>query len=319
MPTIEYKSEGFPPGTPVANSYAALVTTWDDLLWAAVTIGRPNRQYVFQHDLASMYETLFRWSLVRMSLEQTSPAGRRFRRTAAAKSLDPSEKEAINYFLGMATCKLFAAKFLNAPWLLHLDVFRPLLNPVLTGRSRPDLVGQTQAGLWLAFESKGRVSPPANEAKDKAKVQAQRCVSVNGTAVTYHIGGIMYYKNNSLQFFWRDPQPDETDKSRGIELNVADNMWQYYYRPARELISTNPEILERMLREPVLMQVEHLDIQIGVLPSVLKFLLQHQWVGAKQWCGEHVSQIEAGYQPDGIRVVAGKSWLEPFREYEARQ
>lgn len=266
-----------------------------------------------------MYEALFRWSLVRMSLEQTSPTGRRFRRTAASKSLDPSEKGAVNYFLGMATCKLFAAKLLNAPWLLHLDVFRPVLNPVLTGRSRPDLVGQTQAGLWLAFESKGRASPPADEAKDKAKVQAQRCVSVSGTAVTYHIGGIMYYKNDSLQFFWRDPQPDETDKPRGIELNVADDMWQYYYRPTLELISANPDILERMQREPILIEVQHLDIQIGVWPPVLKLLVRHQWAGAKNWCLQHHGEIAAGYQPDGIRVVAGKSWLEPFREYEATQ
>ena len=74
----------------------------------------------------------------------------------------------------MAICKLFAAKLLDAPWLLHLNVFRPMLNPVLTGRSHPDLVGQTQSGQWLAFESKGRVSSPAADAKNKAKAQAQR-------------------------------------------------------------------------------------------------------------------------------------------------
>lgn len=52
----------------------------------------------------------------------------------------------MNYFLGMTFCKLFAAKLLNTPWLLHLDVFRPTLNPVLSGRSRPDLVGLERGG-----------------------------------------------------------------------------------------------------------------------------------------------------------------------------
>ena len=126
-------------------------------------------------------------------------AGRDFT-AQTPRSLDPSEKGAVNYFLGMATCKLFAAKLLDAPWLLHLGVFRPLLNPQLNGRSRPDLLGETLSGRWLAFESKGRASPPAAAAKDKAKAQAQRI------PVTYHIGGITYFKNDSLQFFWRDPQ-----------------------------------------------------------------------------------------------------------------
>lgn len=319
MPTIDYMSEDFPAGGPVANGSKTLTATWDDLLWAAVTVGRPNRNYVFQHGMASMYEALFRWSLVRMALEQSGPRGRRFLRTDAARSLDPSEKGAVNYFLGMATCKMFAAKLLDAPWLLHLDVFRPMLNPVLSGRSRPDLVGQTQSGQWLAFESKGRVSPPAVDARDKAKTQAQRCVSISGTPVTYHIGGIMYFKNDSLHFFWRDPQHGDADRPSKIELNVTDSMWQYYYLPTLELISSNPETLERMLREPVLVKAAHLDIQIGVLPPVLKFLVQHEWAGARQWCGEHVNQIGAGYQADGIRVVAGRSWLEPSHEYEVPQ
>lgn len=76
-----------------------------------------------------MYEALFRWSLVRMALEQTGLRASRLRRTTAAKTLDPTEKGAVNYFLGMTFCKLFAAKLLHTPWLLHLDVFRPGLNP----------------------------------------------------------------------------------------------------------------------------------------------------------------------------------------------
>jgi hypothetical protein len=129
---IDYSSDGFPTAGPVANGSATLGTTWNELLWAALTVGRPNRQYVFRHGTPSAYEGLFRLSLVRMALEQSGPTATRLRRTAAARTLDPSEKGAINYFLGLAICKLFAAKLLNVPWLLHLDVFRPMLNPILT-------------------------------------------------------------------------------------------------------------------------------------------------------------------------------------------
>ena len=109
MLKIPYETETFPPGT-VANGTAELPVTWDDILWAAVTVGRPNRQYVFRHGVASMYEALFRWSLVRMALEQSGPRASRLRRTMAARTLDPSEKGAVNYFLGMTFCKLFAMR-----------------------------------------------------------------------------------------------------------------------------------------------------------------------------------------------------------------
>src|SRR5438045_4082788 len=136
MLQIAYESEGFPAGAPVANGLATLNTSWDELLWAAITVGRPSRNYVFPHGDASIYEALFRMSLVRMAVEETGPNEKYLRRTSAAKSLDPSEKGAVSYFLGMAVCKLFTTKLLSAPWLLHLDVFRPQLDPELSGRSR---------------------------------------------------------------------------------------------------------------------------------------------------------------------------------------
>jgi hypothetical protein len=86
-----YETAGFPPGT-IQNVQASLPITWDEILWAAVTVGRPNRQYVFQHGAASRFEALFRWSLIRMALEQSSPRGHRLRRTNAVKTLDLTEQ-----------------------------------------------------------------------------------------------------------------------------------------------------------------------------------------------------------------------------------
>ena len=184
---IRYDSEGFAPNALVVNGASTLTTTWDDLLWAAITVGRPNRQYVFRHGLASAYEALFRLSLIRMALEESGTRNTRLRRTSAARILDPSEKGAVNYFLGLAICKLFAAQLLNVPWMLHLDVFRPRLNLVLTGRSRPDLIGEIVGGGWVALECNGRLSAPDAGTKVKAKAQAQRVVSVNGTVPSLRI------------------------------------------------------------------------------------------------------------------------------------
>src|SRR5262245_4589045 len=141
---ILYQSESFPSGS-VANGFNDLSVSWDDILWAAVTVGRPYTYYVFGNNEAKTHEARFRLSLTRMALEQSGPAAYRLRSTEVAKKLDPTEKGAVSYFVGMTFCKLFADKLLDTPFVLHLDVFRSQLNPVLIGRSRPDLVGEEQS------------------------------------------------------------------------------------------------------------------------------------------------------------------------------
>jgi hypothetical protein len=315
---IEYESDGFAAGGSVSNGPGVLVTNWDDLLWAALTVGRPNRQYVFQHGMASMYEALFRLSLVRMALEQSGPTAYRLRRTTAAKTLDPSEKGAVNYFLGLAICKLFADKLLQAPWLLHLDVYRPQLNVVLTGRSRPDLVGEFTTGGWLSLECKGRVSTPSNEDKIKAKEQAERLVSVNGTPPLLHVGAVAYFRGDVLRFYWRDPPPAANPPRRPIEVSADETVWRYYYQPVLDLIHSQPAALDRMLNKAALVPVDGLDIQVGILPRVLHFLEEGDWATARHFAREGMEESDnAGYHADGIRVVAGPTWLRPFDEHEA--
>ncbi len=320
MLKIYHDSENFPTGI-VTNGSAELNVTWNDILWAAVTVGRPNRHYVFQYGNASMFEALFRWSLVRMSLEQSSPTAFRLRRTAAAKTLDPSEKGAINYFLGLIFCKLFASQLLNTPWLLHLDVFRPMLNPVLTGRSRPDMVGLNPAsGEWHAFECKGRASSPSADAQTKAKAQASRLVSVSGIPCSLHIGAITYFRSDVLQFYWRDPTPDG---QREIELSAIGDPWRYYYSPIAELISDRKawDRLTDRRREktspfvvPVL-EIEKLDVSIGIEPRIAQALSSKDWNNAHALSVKLSNELKVmGYQPDGIRIETGSSWLKRFND-----
>lgn len=310
---IPFETEGFPPGT-VPNGISSLTVTWDDLLWAAVTVGRPNRQYVFRHGDASIYEAIFRWSLVRMSLEQSGPGAYRLRRTNAARTLDPTEKGAVNYFLGMTFCKLFAARLLNSPWLLHLDVFRPFLNPVLTGRSRPDLLGMEHGtNRWHAFECKGRISPPGPDPKQKAKDQALRLVSVNGTPCSLHIGAITHFRNEVLHFYWRDPQPG----GEGFEVPFDVDAWHYYYAPVMEVISGTDRVgaMQRYLN--TFAPVEGLDIEMSIHPSVAEPLFREQWDLARLTASSAADQIvHDGYQRDGLWIKAGDSWNERFKDFD---
>ena len=79
---IRYDAEDFPASTNVPNGTDKLAVTWDEILWAAMTIGRPNLYYVFQHGRASILEAVFRLSLTRMALEQHGPSTRDLRRIA---------------------------------------------------------------------------------------------------------------------------------------------------------------------------------------------------------------------------------------------
>lgn len=309
---IEYESEGFPTTSGVTNGSSVLETSWDELIWAAVTVGRPNRQYVFKHGQASVYEALFRLSLVRMALQQR-PAGRRLRRTEAAKTLDPSEKGAVSYFLGMTLCKLFAARLLKAPWLLHLDVFRPELDVHLTGRSRPDLIGQTNDNRWVALESKGRLSIPNNDAKNKAKAQAERVVSIDGISPSYHVGGIAFFRNDVLRFFWRDPEP--TNKGKRIECTVDDADWRYYYEPVFEFVQSREQLDRNSSETSMLVGDRELDVKLGIHPAIFRLLVEHNWGEAKRVAIAHGEEFQSeGYQVDGVRVVAGETWRRPFVE-----
>lgn len=314
---IDYESEGFPVGSPVSNGPAVLQTNWNELLWAALTVGRPNRQYVFRHGNASMYEAIFRLSLVRMALEQRGPYAYRLRRTNAAKTLDPTEKGAVNYFLGMAFCKLFCARVLNVWLLVHLDVFRPMLNIALAGRSRPDLVGQTVNGEWLAIESKGRISTPYAKAKNKAKEQAERVISIDDTAPTFHIGAISYFRNDVVRFFWRDPKPEIRKAKNPIVLPHDDSIWLHCYRPVLDLIEARSGPIDLMSQQPILLPVQEFDIEIGVHPLVIKVLSKEPWRDARRIINEHARELhDQGYQPDGVRIKAGRSWVMPFVEFE---
>ena len=293
---IPYTSQDFPSANIAGRG--ELQTEWDDLLWAALTVGRPNTAYVLAHGDASYHEALFRLSLVRMALEQRPFSGS-LQRTDAFRSLDPTEKGAVSYFLGMAVCKLFASSFLHTTWLLHLDVFRNQLDPALLGgRSRPDLVGQDDKGAWHAFECKGRSSVPNEEDWRKAKTQAQRLVRVGSTNCSLHVGAISYFRQEALEFHWRDPEAEDTQMQEPIKLILPEEAWLYYYAPPLALATARLTDAD-----------SDADIDIEVHEGVLELLLAGKWDAAQLLARELGTALaEGGFRADGLKVVAGESW-----------
>lgn len=308
---IPVEAVDFPTAQP-----ATLPVDWNDLLWAAITVGRPNRYYVFRHGASSVYEAIFRASLIRMAVEESLGA-RRFMRTSACKTLDPSEKGAVNYFLGLTLCKFFASQQLGTPWLIHLDAFRTSLNPQLsrTERSRPDLVGRLLSGDWIAFEAKGRVSEPDNKTKLKAKDQARRIVSVNGQPVTGHYAGISYFKDESLRFFVQDPESLPEGHRRAMSLKEEeDQLFRQYYQPFTSIVrqKSQPEQATDVGRlEVVRVRSEEIDAELSIHPELLRLAATEQWAEMRRFCESERAQFShLELMPDGLHVKAGHSWRE---------
>ena len=71
--------------------------SWAEVVHAAITVGRANRDAVFRHGLYSTYEMLYRASMIYANLRARRE---RITATSAFRALDPSEKSAVTYSLG---------------------------------------------------------------------------------------------------------------------------------------------------------------------------------------------------------------------------
>jgi hypothetical protein len=309
---IPFVSEAFPVGT-VANGAQELAVSWDEILWAALTIGRPSVHHVWQNGAASFHEAMFRLSIVRMALEQHGPGATRLRRTSAFKRLDPTEKGAISYFLGMDFCKVFASRLLQTPWLLHLDVFGSIISASVLGRSRPDLFGQQSiTGHWLAFETKGRAGKPSTADLTKAKDQACRLVSVAGSACSLNVGTFTFFVKDVLNFHWIDPP---TESGRPINVPDIGEAWRSYYGPVHALLSVRGDSGQDIQRGGATVEIAEFDLKIYIHKAILPFLLLQTWEEAQRFAFEAEEALRAdGFQADGLKIGCGPSWRERRRD-----
>lgn len=303
---IPFVSQDFPQfwlGVPV-NGNGTLQSNWNDLLWAALTVGRPNRNSLFHDGEHSYFEALFRMSITRMALRTTVPqsSDRKLYFTEAFRTLDPSEKGAINYFLGMTICKLFAYEYLTTPWLLHLDVFGAQLAAVLSEPRRPDLVAQRCDGEWIAFECKGRSAFPGRRTRDSAKIQAQRLVSIGGRAPVLSIAAVTFFRQESLRFNWRDPEPAPGKPNSIGNLRKPKELWRYYYEPTLNYV--------RAQSGEIGTAAPYREVRVALHPVIEQMIDDGLYERAPQVCSEYESVfLNDGFYPDGISVSIDQSAL----------
>ena len=275
MPKFDYTAKGFPPNLGrCINGSHSIDVTWAELIWAGITVGRKSWEDVIRHGYHSFLEIIYRTAILKANL-RLSPQGE-FIKTDAYKSLDPSEKSAISYFLGLSFAKLMAHRLLSVPWLVHLDCLD--LSIDLKGNNRPDLIGTNLSGKWCVFEAKGRTHNIAEKLIQKAKNQTQVIKSINGMDPRIRGVSLSHFASDKLKLYLEDS--DETN-SDAVDLEIPggeDQFLESYYQPFMSLIENRTATIRktgvvRMRgREINFVSLEEVDLDVGLDSQIQEVL-----------------------------------------------
>ena len=321
MPYVRCEVRDFPPEyRELAHSTIFLDATWSDIVHAAVTVGRRGWSDVFRHGAYSAFEMVYRAFMVHANLAGAGSGG--IYKTPAHDELDPSEKSAISYFLGLTFAKLVARRLLGVHWAMHLDVYTQYLQPVVArggGSRRPDLVGKDTARRWLVFEAKGRTNAMTNDVLENAKEQARGLKTIRDVAPHLCVASITHFRGSGLEVCLADPEVD----GESLDLDVSERQFMGdYYKPFVALVDQNEtRVMEVGGRTIRVVDVSCADMRIGLDEETLAQARDGNPVRALRL---EPRQAEAARQwtlgEDGIFVELGwDTWAPELMELEPRK
>jgi hypothetical protein len=254
---VPYLASDFPSPAPF-DMEGSLKVTWEDLLHAAITVGR-WRKDVLSHGRYSVAEVAHRAMCFRAYLDIDDGA---LRHTSAYRSLDPTEKGLVSYYVGMAACKLFAHRCLGVQWLMHISRYEAQWAVTYSGTSRPDLFGCNASGQWLVAEAKGRMRTRESLVSTMQQ-QKSSVASVAGQVPSYRIGTATRFPRGSLALRVVDPPA----KSRAEDVPLNPGAWLLdYYAPIVDLIESSDPVSEDGGRYAV---IPGTDVQVGLPESTI--------------------------------------------------
>lgn len=324
MLTIPYTSLNFGPSMgPLFQGVNNLSCTWSEIVWATITVGRKNQFYLIRFGLKSWFEILYRAFIIYANLQQDN---NKLIRSQAYINLDPSEKSAISYFLGLTSAKLFAAKLLNVYWLMHVETYKSNYQMQFwNGKSKPDLFGLNRRREWVIMEAKGRSNRFDSQTLQKAKEQVRRLRTISGQLPILRIALESHFNNSIFQVTWKDP--DEYDEN-GLDLDIQfyDFMHNYYqsFLMLLDYYSNHVENIEIYEHKFDVINIIEADLKIG-LDTKLRRLFKDSTSDQFERIWEVVHSLSEHYMSsdeqlmvggDGIMVSLGHSWNEEEMKLE---
>lgn len=321
---IPFVATNFP--TPLATTFPSsqyLEASWTDLVWAAITAGKPGASYLLTHGWHSLADLVVRTHTIYAHLRQRSHY---CERSSLYDALDPSEKSATSYFLGMTTAKLVAARLLDTPWLFHVSsasVAGTAISFKLGTKSRPDLIGQSRAGDWLVVEAKGRTNGFDPIALQKAKQQTRVIRRVNGVTPLLRVALQAYFDTDLAV---RLDDPDDADRDAvdaEVDLDVA---YLRYYALASAITRQTTEVREVGGRTYAARFEIDAGITVGLETTILERIVQNDFqefggVLKSLPYAESSDGTGAITYPDGMLIELDERWSTELmaREPHARR
>lgn len=310
--TLPFDLSRFPRSLAIPAS--PLVTSWADLVRAAITVGK-WQTHVGRYGRYSLFEAEHRTFMVYAYLRSQRSI---LRRSSAYHDLDPSEKSGVSYMHGLACAKLFA-EALDVPWLMHVDRYRRRYGIKFWGRSRPDLFGQDGRGRWIVVEAKGRTNNAGADLIRRIHSQKSSIRSIAGLPPWLSIGSVSHFSGGSLALTVVDPEEHETD-AEDIEIDDA-AFAAAYYEPIVELVGRERQQTETRAGPALTVDLEAVDARIGLLTEVYEIANRGE---AEAILGPERRERVAGaidedtgrqsVGSDGVVVKLGESWQPDLME-----
>ncbi|WP_067729146.1 hypothetical protein [Oceanobacillus damuensis] len=256
------------------NGWKKVYVNNEAILHAAYTVGRANIDDVFATPFYSDMEINFRTSLLRAYLTKSD---KKVKKSPIYELLDPSEKGAINYFIGMAFTKLIANEVFKVKNLMHVDVYtqglynrRPIEVILHKGKSRPDLIGQDANDRWYVFEAKGRTKYEKSTL-NSAKSQSENVDKINRMNPYLKAGVITYFRNESIEM--RVSDPDKVKKEAAC-LIVDKNVFilEYYSLIFYYLINKPTKEIQKNSLKFIYYYDECLKVGVGIEKNVFELI-----------------------------------------------
>ncbi|WP_139278492.1 hypothetical protein [Rhodococcoides fascians] len=263
----------------------------------------------------SLAELIWRVAMTDANLVRQSTG---FMRSDGYMRLDPSEKSAVSYFLGMVQAKIIAGDVLNISHLVHLDSLPSFSTAT---RSRPDFYGidWSHPKTCYFLEAKGRTMGYSASVVAKAKKQT--------TLVTHHpnfdrltgIASLSYFNRNGFWTSYLEDPPAESKTSPNAPS--AGSLYASYYTPIIDAM-TNADV-DRQDSSIRTAYIDAFDFQLSCPTSVFDLLTSKQNDTSRSELPEALNEELSrprnkleGYQDgssnftgsDGIRIELGPSW-----------
>lgn len=306
MAQLPFATENFVGSVPPASGN--LPVSLARLIWGAITVGAtpislgaPPRPLV---------ELCWRAALAMASIEEDSSSNR-WIKTDAYWRLDPSEKSAVSYFLGMTQAKITSEMLLGVPHLVHLDAILALRGRS-TNQSRPDFVGMDLASMTytIGLEAKGRTHDRTDDVRLRAKEQASLLPNIIGTTSNLRVASIAYFGDS---YHWGAYLEDPVGPYEELEPMTPGTLMIAYYRPLVSALITAGIEESQSDEIMVFARVPEVDLTLGLPRRVVSALTAVPLAGRLsqdqiEAAGSELLDAIGGLPGKDLASQAGESW-----------